>query len=140
VDGVYYSSASPISRENCLFTVDGGVDHRRYAAYEVARAFGRLYSYSSMLDGSEDYRREIYTLAAGNDKGATVILCTRDFSGEIDVCLEGCAFGSYSIKGLVGGGERGEGRMSSADGVALRGDRISLRAGRDEVYIIDLQS
>ena len=138
VDAVYYSDGNPLSPKNCLFTLDGGVDHRRYASYEVMRAFGRLYRYSSMLDGSEDYRREIYTLAAGAEGGATVILTTRDFSGEIDVVLESCPFSRYSITGLVGGGERGEGRMTSAQCVPLRDGKISLRAGKGEVYIIDL--
>ena len=139
VDMMFYSDLSPRSGRCALFTLDDNLTHRRYASFEVMKAMGRIFRHSSAVDGTEDYRREIYSLASSSERGATVILAVRDYSGQIDLCFKNCPFKGYSITGLVGGGERGEGRVTKAEGLSLPDGSISIRAGKDQVYIVDLE-
>ena len=137
VDMMFYSDLGPRSLKNAIFTLDDNRVHRRYASFEVLSAVGRIYRLGRMINTSEDYRRELYTMASADDGGATLILSSRDFQGEIDLVLRDCPYRRYSIMGLVGGGERGEGRVSRATDIPLNSDKISIRAGKNEVYIVD---
>ena len=136
VDMMFYSHLAPDSRYNALYSVDERQDKHYYSAYHVMCAFGALGALGNVVDSTEDYRREIYSLATlGESKGACVF-STADYSGVVEINITGKAFGTYSIKGIIGGGERGRGFFTEERGLPLRNDSITLRVGKNEVYFL----
>ena len=136
VDMMFYSHLDPASKWNALYSLDGRHDKHFYSAYHVMTAFGALSSLGNVVDSTEDYRTEIYSLAAlGTDKGACVF-STSDYSGVVEIKLTGKTFKTYSIKGIIGGGDRGCGFFTEERGLPLRNDTITLRVGKNEVYFL----
>lgn len=136
LDMMFYSHLDPMSKWNALYCLDGRADKHFYSAYHVMTAFGALYSLGNVVDSTEDYRTEIYSLAAlGAEKGACVF-STADYSGVVEIKLSGKSFSTYSIKGVIGGGDRGAGFFTEERGLPLRNDTITLRVGKNEVYFL----
>ena len=136
VDMMFYSHLSPNSRFNALYSLDERRDKHLYSAYHVMKAFGALGELGNVAESTEDYRTEIYSLATlGEEKGAFVF-STADYSGVVEINLGGKAFSTYSIKGIIGGGERGRGFFTEERGLPLRNDTITLRVGKNEVYFL----
>ena len=135
---MFYRDTHPYSPANFLYTVDDRTDIRYYAAYHVMRAFGELSSgKSTVVATGEDYRHEIYSLATVNETCAHIMLVTRNYDGAIELNLRGSEYTSYSIEGILGGGERGAGFSNRAEGIAAS-SKIALRVGRHEVYLLTL--
>ena len=135
-DMMFYSHLSPDSKWNALYTLDLRTDKHFYSAYHVMTAFGALSALGNMVDSTEDYRTEIYSLATLGDKGGVCVFSTADYSGVVEINLKGKSFTSYSIKGIIGGGERGRGFFTEERGLPLRNDTITLRVGKNEVYFL----
>jgi hypothetical protein len=132
-----YSENMPYSRNNALYTLDDGHTFKPYASYNVMRAFGSIPTGAALLDSSQDYRREIYSLAASSADLGFIFISTRDFDGILELMPANHGFRSYSIEGIIGGGERGSGFTTRADNIPL-GEKIKFRVGNDEVYLIRL--
>ena len=136
VDMMFYSHLDPASKWNALYSLDERNEKHLYSAYHVMSAFGSLSSLGNVVESTEDYRTEIYSLAAlGEEKGACVF-STSDYSGVVEINLTGKSFTSYSIKGVIGGGDRGCGFFTEERGLPLRNDSITLRVGKNEVYFL----
>ena len=136
VDMMFYSHLDPSSPFNSLYALSARSEKHLYSAYHVMTAFGALSSLGSIVDSTEDYRTEIYSLAAfGDDKGACVF-STSDYSGVVEIRLNGKSFKIYSIKGIIGGGDRGCGFFTEERGLPLKNDTITLRVGKNEVYFL----
>lgn len=136
IDMMFYSDADPRSKENGIFTLDDGITKRHYSAYSALCAFGELSRLKNLVATTEDSWREIYTLAAyGGNEGAALVV-TGDYSGFIELSVSGGDFDSYSIKGLVGGGERGSGYVSEKENLPLTGGKILLKTGKNQLYFI----
>ena len=136
VDMMFYSHLDPSSEWNSLYTLDGRTEKRFYSAYHVMTAFGALTGLSNVVDTTNDYRHEIYSLAAvGENKGA-LVFATENYSGTIEIIVKGKEFRTYSIKGLVGGGENGAGFFTEEKGLPFRNVPITLRVGKNEVYFL----
>ena len=99
-------------------------------------AFGTLASLGNVVDSTEDYRTEIYSLATLGDNGGACVFSTADYSGVVEINLSGKSFSTYSIKGVIGGGDRGAGFFTEERGLPLRNDSITLRVGKNEVYFL----
>ena len=139
VDMLFYSDLSPFGRDNGLFSLDDRIAVRRYGAFGAAKAFGELFRIGTAAETGEDYRRELYTLAAGGrDRGALLIV-TGEYNGQITVELKNSPFTLCSIVGLTGGGERGSGASSGAENIPISSGRLNLKAGRDQVYLISFE-
>ena len=136
VDMMFYSHLDPRSEWNALYSLDGRSDKHFYSSYHVMSAFGALYSLGNVVDSTEDYRTEIYSLAAMNDDKGACVFSTADYSGVVEIKLAGKNFTSYSIKGIIGGGDRGAGFFTEERGIPLRSDTITLRVGKNEVYFL----
>lgn len=139
IAAMFYSDLAPYSPTNAIFTLDDGKTSHRYAAFEVMRAFGELYALKTTVDTSEDYRRELYLLAAADKDAGGVLLSTRDYDGILEISVRNSNFTCYSVRGIIGGGERGRGYVSEHNGIPLTDGRITLRVGKNEVYYINLK-
>ncbi len=135
---MFLSGTHPYSPKNALYTLDDGRTKRKYASFSVVRSLCKLLSRGmTAVDSGEDYRRELYTLASTDGERGYIIAVTGDFDGRVEITLREHPFTTYSIEGVLGGGDRGSGFATSASGLPLDG-RIVLRAGKYEVYFISL--
>ena len=139
VDMLFMSDMSPFDMGCALYSLEDRTVKRKYAPYGVMSAFGKLSSLATTVDVSEDYRRELYIIATASEEEGAVIVVTREFDGQIELNLKGSEFSSYSIKGMIGGGERGVGFSTSEQDLPLRAPCINLKAGKNEVYFITLK-
>ncbi len=135
-DMMFYSSSDVNSGENGLFSIDDFDTHRRYAAYSVMTAFGKLFRLGNVAETTGDYRKEAYSLAAFDKKEAALLLVTRNYTGRVEVILKGSEFTTCSVMKIVGGGDRGEGTVYRAENIAITGGRILVPAKKNEVFLI----
>ena len=137
-DMMMYSTSDVRSAKNGLFTYDDHRSTHRYAAFNVMRAFGRLYKLGTEYDVGGDYRKELYSLAArGKDEGA-IMLVARAYSGRVEIALKDCPFRTCSVIKTVSGGERGEGKVFRAEKIAINGSKIILPVKENEIFEISL--
>jgi hypothetical protein len=137
-DMMMYSSSDAYSVENGLYAIDDRRSVHRYAAFNVMRAYGRLYKLGAAYDVGGDYRKELYSLAArGKDEGA-IMLVARAYSGRVEIALKDCPFKTCSVIKTVPGGERGEGRVFRAERIAINGSKIILPVKENEIFEISL--
>ena len=121
-----------------LWSVEDRHGVHTYAAFNALSAFGRLARLGTAVDGSEDYRHAVYSLAAFDGTEGAIIVSTDDYNGVIELSIEGASFTTYSIKGIIGGGDRGDGYSTEAKNVKFSDGKVRLRAGKNEVYLISL--
>ncbi|MBQ7386955.1 MAG: hypothetical protein IJW03_02190 [Clostridia bacterium] len=137
VDMMMYSTSDISAADNGLFSLDDHTTHRHYAAYGVMRSFAKLYKLGTPTE-TEDYRKELYSLAAMGQSEAGILLVTRAHSGKVKIMLKNCAFDTCSIVKTVPGGERGAGTDYKAENVTISGGKIIFPAGKNEIYYIRL--
>ncbi len=137
VDMMMYATSDISAADNGLFSLDDHVTHRRYAAYGVMRSFSSLYKLGTVTD-TEDYRKELYSLAAMGRDEAGIMLVTRAYSGKVKIMLKNCPYDTCSIIKTVTGGERGAGVDYKAENVTVTGEKIIFPAGKNEIYYIRL--
>ena len=138
VDMMFYSTSDINSEDNGLFSIEDYSKHRRYCAYNVMCAFGKLYKIGTAVETTGDYRKEVYALAAFNKKEGAILLATRDYSGRVEVVLRGQAFERCSVIKNVAGGERGAGNVYRAENIAVTGGKIIIPTKKNEIYYISL--
>ena len=136
VDMMFYSHLSPYSRWNALYSLNERCEKHFYSAYHVMTAFGALSALGDVVDSTEDYRTEIYSLATLGEDSGVCVFSTADYSGVVEINISGKSFTTYSIKGIIGGGDRGQGFFTEERGLPLRNDSITLRVGKNEVYFL----
>ena len=136
VDMMFYSHLSPYSRWNALYSLNERCEKHFYSAYHVMTAFGALSALGDVVDSTEDYRTEIYSLATLGEDSGVCVFSTADYSGVVEINISGKSFTTYSIKGIIGGGDRGQGFFTEERGLPLKNDSITLRVGKNEVYFL----
>ncbi len=136
LDMMFYSDSDVNSRDNGLYSVDDFDTHRRYAAYNVMTAFGKLSRLGNIAETTGDYRKEAYSLCAFDKNEAALLLVTRNYTGRVEILLKGSAFTTCSVMKIVGGGERGEGTVYRAENITITGGRILVPAKKNEVFFI----
>ncbi len=136
IDMMFLSHLHPDSPWNPLYSLEDRTNVHLYSAYHVMTAFGALSRLGSAVDSTGDFRNEMYSLAATDDKIGAVVFTTVDYSGVIEIKIEGKTFNTYSIKGVIGGGDRASGFFTEERGIALKNDSITLRVGKNEVYFL----
>jgi len=137
-DMMMYSTSDVCSRENGLFSVEDFEKIHHYAAYNVMTAFGKLYKLGTVAETTGDYRKEVYSLCAYNSSEAALLLVSRSYSGRIELILKGSEYTTCSVMKIVGGGERGEGKIYKAENIAITGGRILVPAKKNEIFLIKL--
>jgi hypothetical protein len=138
VDMMLYSDSDVNSTKNALFSVDDFRTHHRYAAYSVMCAFGKLYKLGNIPEIKGEYRKEVYTLAAFNEKEAGILIVTGDYSGRLEIVLASSPFDTCSVVKTVPGGERGTGTSYRAENIAITGSKILLPVKKKEIYFLSL--
>lgn len=136
ISRLFLETLDPRSPKNAIFSLD---DHRtphKYAAYKVLYAFGALYRLGTRAETTDDFRREVYSLAAIGEGGAGLLLVTGDYSGMVELAIRGETVNSYSVLGVIGGGSRGVGHSNEEKNIPLASNRLKLRVGKNEVYFI----
>lgn len=136
VDMMMYSSSDVFSRDNALFSVDDRVLSHRYASFNVMRAFSRLYRLGNVAESSDDFRKEIYSLTAFNDKEGALLISVTDYEGRVDILLENCPFEVCGISKTVSGGERGKGAVYRSKDMKIQSNRLSLPVKPNEIYLV----
>lgn len=136
IDMMFYSHLDPSSEWNALYSLKNRTDKHFYASYHVMTAFGALSRLGNVAESTEDYRTEIYSLAAVGENAGGCVFSTADYSGVVEIKLTGKSFTTYSIKGIIGGGELGCGFFTEEKGLPLKNDLITLRVGKNEVYFL----
>jgi hypothetical protein len=136
VDMMFYSTSDVNNRENGLFSVDDFDTHRHYGAYSVMTSFGRLCRLGNVAETTGDYRKEVYSLAAFDEREAALLLVTSNYTGRVEIILKGSEFKTCSVLKIVGGGERGEGTVYKAENIAITGGRILVPAKKNEVFLV----
>ena len=138
VSMLFLGNTHPNSDKCPVFTLDDGVTKKKYASYAVIRAFSKMLSRGLYLvETSADCRRELYSLASTDGNAGYILLATGEFNGNITIFAEGAEFRTYTVEGILGGGERGAGFSTSLSDIPFDG-KITLRAGKYEVYFISL--
>lgn len=135
---MFYSDLCPHSEKNALYSPEDKLKVHTYSAYRALRAFGELSALGKTVESTEDYRHAIYSLATTDGERGAVIVATRDYNGIIEISLRGASFSTYSITGIVGGGDRGDGFFTSMENLPVGDGKIKMRAGKNEVYLITL--
>lgn len=136
VDMMFYSHLDPASLWNAFYTYDGRDGKRFFAPYHVMTAFGTLTSLGNTVDTTEDFRKELYSLATVGDGKGACVFSTADYNGIVEIRVQGADFSNYSIKGIIGGGERGAGYFMEEKNLPLRDGKLALRVGKNETYFL----
>ena len=134
-----FLNGNPESDGCPLFSVEDRSRPHTYAAYNALSAYASLVALGTTVPVTEDYRHAIYSLAAFNGEEGAIIVATDEYNGIIEISIEGAEFSTYSIKGIIGGGDRGDGYSTSANDVPLTDARVRLRAGKNELYLVTLK-
>jgi len=139
-DMMLYATSDVFDPTNGLFSVDDRITPHRYAAFNVMCAFNRLYRLGTAAEYSQDYRKEVYSLTAYDDNEAVILLVTRDYSGKVELVLEGCDFTTCSVVKTSPGAERGQGLVYKSENVRVNGGRIIIHTRKNEVFTVTLFS
>ncbi len=135
-DMMMYSTSDIYSRENSLFSMDDHVTHHHYASYGVMCDFGKLYRLGTVIETGDDHRKELYKLAACNDKEAFLLLVTREYEGKLDLVFTNSPFSFCSISKTMPGGTRGKGTVYRSKDIDISAGRLLLTVGKGEVYSV----
>ena len=138
LSAMFYADLDPRSQRCGIWSLEDRCAKHYFAAYRAMCAFGTLARMKNLVDSTEDYRHAIYSLAAKGESEGAVIVATRNYSGIIELNIGGSDYTAYSICGIVGGGERGEGMSTTAENIPLKDGKIRMRAGKSEVYLVTL--
>lgn len=131
-----FQPADPRDSDCVLYSIEDRTRVHRYGAFRAASFFGRIWSLGTVVDGTADFWRELYSLASFDGEDGAVLVVSRNYSGIIEIEPRGTEFASYSIEGCIGGGARGEGRSSRSERMPLSSGKVLFKAGRDEVYLV----
>lgn len=135
-DMMIYSTSDIYSRENALFSMDDHTTHHHYASYGVMCDFGKLYRLGTAVETGDDHRKELYKLAACDEKEGALLLVTRDYEGKVEIVLGRSPFGVCTVSKTLPGGERGKGVVYRSKEIDVSGGRLLLTVGKGEIYLI----
>lgn len=136
IDMLFLAEADPRAELCSLYCTEDRASKHYFAPYRAMEIFGQLYRLGTEVETDGDYRKELSTLAATDGTDGAILLVTRDYSGIIEVDVKGANYSAYTLRGLIGGGQRGEGYYSSDKPAELKDGRLLLRVGKHEVYLI----
>ncbi len=139
IDMMFYDNLDPLSDKCSVWSLEDRHTRHYYSAYRALSAYGALTALGSSVLTTDDFRHEVYSLAATDGESGAVILVTDKYSGALTLELSGANFTTYSILGMLGGGTRGVGYAKEEDNIPLKAPRITLKVGAGEIYLIMLK-
>ena len=135
VDMLMYSTSDVYSRSNALFSMDDHVTHHHYAPYDVMCYFATLYKLGNMIDTGDDYRKELYSLAATDGSTAAMLTVSGSYDGKLEIILSDSQYNTCSVSKTVVG-ERGKGTTYHSREVDVSSRRLLLSVKPREIYMI----
>lgn len=139
IDMMFYDNLDPLSDKCSLWSLEDRHNKHYYSAYRALSAYGTLTALGTAVLTTDDFRHEVYSIAATDGVSGAVILVTDKYSGALTVRLSGADFTSYSIRGMLGGGARGVGYAKEGENIPLKAPTITLKVGSGEIYLITLK-
>ena len=136
VDMLMYSTSDIYSVDNVLFSMDDHVSHHHYAPYNVMCDFATLYRLSGAVDTGDDYRKEMYSLAATDGNEAAMLLINGAYDGKVEIVLSGASFSVCTVSKTVPGGNRGKGTTYRSRNVDVTSSRLLLSVKPGEAYML----
>lgn len=133
-DLMMYSSSDIYSRQNALFSMDDHVTPHHYAAFGVMCSFAELYKLGTVVDTGDDYRKELYSLAATNGERGGMMMVSRSFEGRVELILASSPFNTCTVSKTVAGGVRGKGANFRSKEIDITSGRLSLAVKPNEFY------
>ena len=137
-DMMMYSTSDVYSSDNGLFSMDDHSMPHHYAAYNVMRFFKRIYKTGAMIDSGDDHRKELYTLAAFNGKGAEMMISVPKYEGRLEIQLLNCPLDTCVVSKHSPNGERGKGTVYRSKELSLASGKIVLSVASGEVYTVSM--
>ena len=135
-DMLMYSSSDIYSRENSLFSMDDHTTPHHYASYGVYCHFARLSKLGSAVDTGDDYRKELYSLAATDGNEGGMLMVSRSYEGKVEIILSSSPFNCCTVSKTVPGGTRGQGTVYRSKEVDISSGRLVLSVKPGEIYMI----
>ena len=135
-DMMMYSSSDVFSRENALFSMDDHTTPHHYASFGVMCNFARLYKLGGAIDTGDDYRKELYSLAAADASEAAMLMVARNYEGRVEIILTNSPFTSCVVSKTVTGLDRGRGAVYRSKELDVSSGRFSLPVKPHEIYML----
>ena len=135
-DMMMYSCSDVYSRENALFSMDDHATPHHYAPYNVMCYFARLYALGTAVDTGDDYRKELYSLAATNGVEGALMIVDRNYEGKLEIVLNSTPFNTCTVSKTVPGGSRGKGSTYRSKDVDVSLGRLMLSVAPGEIYLL----
>lgn len=87
---------------------------------------------------SEDYRKELYALAAAGSDSGTVVLASTAFSGAVEIFISGAEFCAFDITELS---KKEDGSYSKArlSDIEIKNRRIAFGTKKNSLYVLTLK-
>ena len=139
VDMMFYSTSDITSGMNGLFSMDDYRTPHRYAAFQTAHLFSKLYRLGTLAETSGDYPKEIYSIAAFDKNEGGLLVVTRNHQGKIEIQLKGSEYDTCTVTKVCEGGERGRGVVYRSENIKINKNRLVLAAKKNEVYYFELK-
>ncbi len=136
-DLMMYSTSDAYSRENALFSMDDHTTPHHYAAFQVMCNFAKLYKLGTAIDTGDDYRKELYSLAAANENSGAMMIVSKGFEGRVELLLNSSPFNSCTVSKTTPGGSRGKGQTFHSKPVDISSGRLTFSAAKGEIYLIN---
>lgn len=135
-DMLMYSCSDVYSRENALFSMDDHTTPHHYASYNVMCYFARLYALGNAVDTGDDYRKELYSLAATNGSEGAMMIVDRNYEGKLELIINSTPFNTCTVSKTVPGGNRGKGSTYRSKDVDISLGRLMLSVAPGEIYLL----
>ncbi len=139
IDMMFYSTSDITSGTNGLFAMDDYRTSHRYAAFQTVSLFAKLYRLGNIAETTDDYPKEIYSLAAFNSDEGGLMVVTRNHTGKIEINLKGSEYDVCTVTKVIAGGERAKGAVYRSENIKINKNRLVLAAKKNEVYYFELR-
>jgi PTH1 family peptidyl-tRNA hydrolase len=126
VDMMFYSTSDITSGMNGLFSMDDYRTPHRYAAFQTAHLFSKLYRLGTLAETSGDYPKEIYSIAAFDKNEGGLLVVTRNHQGKIEIQLKGSEYDTCTVTKVCEGGERGRGVVYRSENIKI--NKVKFKA------------
>ena len=136
---MFYSTSDTTSGTNGLFSMDDFRTPHRYAAFQTVSLFSKLYKMGNIVETTDDYPKEIYSLAASSNGKGGLMVVTKNHSGKIEIHLKGADFDLCTVTKVIFGGERARGIIYRSENIKINKSRLVLAAKKNEVYYFEFK-
>lgn len=133
-----YFADSPMAASYGKSFLSPSVQSEKCPVYHALSAFGELFKLGAAYESTADLRSELYSLSAASDCCAEVVIVTRSFSGNLELRALGLDAERCKIRRIAARGADTSSVSSVGGELAVKDGRVTFRADKDAVYIIEI--